>query len=265
VALTDATGNVVERMKYDAFGKVTWLDAAFATKANSSYAWNRTFTGQVLDSETGLMLYRNRYFHTGLGRFINRDPIGYDAEDVSLYRYAGNRPLIFADVLGLQPTEQERKALCQQYLDNPNSRKEYPELSDPNTRGFAICDGNGNNIPCTNDDVIKKKHQTSLTNVTPIILDIVTRCVLEHEKKHVDDHSKECQKGCRPYPVRNKVPQNPAECEAYTEHVKCLEKEKSSCNVLPMILPRLECYKAVAKDLNRVKEARDYFCKKLKK
>ena len=34
VAVTDASGNVVERMKYDAFGKVTWFDAAFTAKAS---------------------------------------------------------------------------------------------------------------------------------------------------------------------------------------------------------------------------------------
>jgi RHS repeat-associated protein len=97
VAITNAAGTVLERMKYDAFGKITWLDAAFGTKASSGYAWNRTFTGQVFDSETGLMLYRNRYLHTGFGRFTSRDPIGYDAEDNNLYRYVGNSPLIYLD------------------------------------------------------------------------------------------------------------------------------------------------------------------------
>jgi RHS repeat-associated protein len=89
-AITNTSGTIQERMRYDAFGKVTWLDAAFNAKANSGFAWNRTFTGQVLDSETGLMLYRNRFYHTGLGRFVQRDPIGYAAEDLSLYRYVGN-------------------------------------------------------------------------------------------------------------------------------------------------------------------------------
>jgi len=102
VATTNDAGVVQERMKYDAFGKVTWMTAAFATKAASDLAWNRTFTGQVLDSESGLMLYRNRYYHTGLGRFVSRDPIGYDAEDVNIYRYVGNMPIVNVDPLGLQ-------------------------------------------------------------------------------------------------------------------------------------------------------------------
>jgi RHS repeat-associated protein len=101
VALLDATGAVVERMKYDAFGKVTWLNAGFGVKAASDYAWNRTFTGQVLDGETMLMLYRNRYYHVVLGRFISVDPLKYETGDNNLYRYAGNRSLIWQDMYGL--------------------------------------------------------------------------------------------------------------------------------------------------------------------
>jgi RHS repeat-associated protein len=102
IALVDASGTVVERMKYDAFGKVTWLDATFTAKTNSDYAWNRTFTGQVLDSETGLMLYRMRYYHTGVGRFVSRDPIGYLAGDANIFRLLSNNPLTTTDVWGLQ-------------------------------------------------------------------------------------------------------------------------------------------------------------------
>ena len=100
MALTNASGTVQERIKYDAFGSVTWMDAAFATKSSSGYAWNRTFTGQVRDSELGLMLYRNRYYSTGLGRFINRDPIGYLAGDTNLYRYCFNMPNGWLDPMG---------------------------------------------------------------------------------------------------------------------------------------------------------------------
>jgi len=101
VATANASGAVQERMRYDAFGRVTWLNASFAVKQNSDFAWNRTFTGQVFDSESSLMLYRNRFYHTGLGRFVQRDPIGYSGRDVSLYRYVNNMPHIAVDPLGL--------------------------------------------------------------------------------------------------------------------------------------------------------------------
>jgi RHS repeat-associated protein len=119
IATVNSSGTVQERMRYDVFGKVTWLDAAFGSKAVSGFAWSRTFTGQVLDAEAGLMLYRMRHYHTGLGRFVQRDPIGYEAGDVSLYRHVGIMPFVFADVFCLQKTGQER---CDEWLAaNPAS------------------------------------------------------------------------------------------------------------------------------------------------
>ena len=44
-----------------------------------------TFTGRRLDDETGLFYYRNRYYHAQLGRFVTRDPIGYEGGGWNLY------------------------------------------------------------------------------------------------------------------------------------------------------------------------------------
>jgi RHS repeat-associated protein len=69
-------------------------------KTETEFDWNRTFTGQVWDSETGLMLYRNRYYNIILGRFINRDPIEYEGKDINLFRYVYNIPVIAVDTTG---------------------------------------------------------------------------------------------------------------------------------------------------------------------
>ncbi|MGL6193821.1 MAG: RHS repeat domain-containing protein [Thermoguttaceae bacterium] len=100
VAICDENGSVAERYNYDAFGKRSVFDAAFSARPTSEYNWNRAFTGQVLDSETGLMLYCNRYYSPELGRFVQRDPIGYEAEDENLYRYVLNNPQIYVDPFG---------------------------------------------------------------------------------------------------------------------------------------------------------------------
>ncbi len=91
MATVNETGTVQERYVYDAFGNVNGLASD----------WNRTFTGQVFDNETGLMLYRNRFYAPSLGRFLSRDPIGYEAEDENLYRYVTNSPALFIDPFGL--------------------------------------------------------------------------------------------------------------------------------------------------------------------
>jgi RHS repeat-associated protein len=139
IALIDASGAVVERMKYDAFGKITWLDAAFGAKTASGYGWNRTFTGQVFDSETGLMLYRERYYHAGFGRFVSRDPIGYRAGDANLYRMIFNQSLNGADPMGQQNYSVLGAFGVNPYDHSGNQARAYIQNNDPKDVGPSCC------------------------------------------------------------------------------------------------------------------------------
>jgi len=70
----------------DPYGKVTVLEPNGTTVRTASLYGNPfTWEGRRLDSETGLMQFRFRYYDTGLGRFIGRDPIGF-VDGLSLYR-----------------------------------------------------------------------------------------------------------------------------------------------------------------------------------
>jgi RHS repeat-associated protein len=101
VALAEPDGDVVERFIYDAYGKAKVLDDEFAEKQNGSeFAWEYLYTGRQLDRESGLMYYRNRYYHTGMGRFVNRDPIGFKGSKWNLYEYVYNNPTLFTDPSG---------------------------------------------------------------------------------------------------------------------------------------------------------------------
>jgi len=75
-ALTDFARTVVERYRYDAYGKQTITNSTGTVLARSSVNWNRGFTGYISDQETGLMHARGRYYSGVLGSFISRDPIG---------------------------------------------------------------------------------------------------------------------------------------------------------------------------------------------
>ncbi|MDR1479899.1 MAG: RHS repeat-associated core domain-containing protein [Planctomycetaceae bacterium] len=100
VAVCNDSGDIQERYTHNAFGKRKVFDTDFTEKTETEFDWNRAFTGQVLDAETGLMLYRNRYYHTGLGRFVSRDSMEYDAEDVNIYRYVSNKAINYNDPFG---------------------------------------------------------------------------------------------------------------------------------------------------------------------
>ncbi|MCS7064521.1 MAG: RHS repeat-associated core domain-containing protein, partial [Methylacidiphilales bacterium] len=49
----------------------------------------------------GLYDYRNRIYSTVHGRFLQPDPIGFEAEDVNWCRYVGNNAVNYTDPEGL--------------------------------------------------------------------------------------------------------------------------------------------------------------------
>ena len=105
-ALTDTSGAVVERYVYDPYGNVTIYNPAWT----SEVAWSAGKKNEVLyagyryDAETGLYNVRHREYHPTLGRFIQRDSVGYSA-GMNLYSYASASPLTGSDPLGLCPQE----------------------------------------------------------------------------------------------------------------------------------------------------------------
>lgn len=98
--LTNNSGDIIEKYKYDPFGKTTILDPAAGTVRNSSSINNYyMYTGRQIDEETGLYYYRNRYYDTGTGKFITADPIGYKG-GLNLYTYCKNNPINLTDPSG---------------------------------------------------------------------------------------------------------------------------------------------------------------------
>ena len=83
-ALTDNTGAVFERFRYDAYGRRTVTDAAGVSRQASSYGFQRGFTGYHKDAETGLYYARARMYSAGLGRFVSREPLSYH-DGMNLY------------------------------------------------------------------------------------------------------------------------------------------------------------------------------------
>ena len=76
-AVTSATGSVVERWSYNAYGVATIKNSVNATIAKSAVGNDRGFTGYKLDGETALYAARARMYSAKLGRFTARDPSDY--------------------------------------------------------------------------------------------------------------------------------------------------------------------------------------------
>ena len=92
--VTDGNGAIVDRRAYKAFGE---------TRIGSTAASTAGYVGTlgVETDPTGLLFMRNRYYSPSLGRFIQMDPIGLEGEDVNLYRYCENEPILGSDPVGM--------------------------------------------------------------------------------------------------------------------------------------------------------------------
>ena len=91
VATTDATGNIVNTLDYEPYGK---------SSASGTASYPFTYTGRV--PVLGNILYfRNRFYDAGAGRFLSQDPVGFAGGDTNLYGYASANPVNGRDPTGL--------------------------------------------------------------------------------------------------------------------------------------------------------------------
>jgi len=98
VAVTDGTGSVVERRRFEPYG----AELGGQVKDGPGY------TGHVSDSATGLSYMQQRYMDPQLGVFLSVDPVtAYEqpVEQFNRYRYANGNPYRFIDPDGQQAAE----------------------------------------------------------------------------------------------------------------------------------------------------------------
>ena len=95
--LTNASGQVIESYRYDAFGAPT------TTYSAGNFNNRFKFTGREYIQQVGVYEYRARVYHPVLGRFISEDPKGFDAGDYNLFRYCHNDPEDLTDAMGFEP------------------------------------------------------------------------------------------------------------------------------------------------------------------
>jgi len=101
-AVSDGGGSVVERYAYCAYGQVTIADASGSVISNSAIANRYTYTGREWDEGLSLYHYRARMYDAVGGRFVSRDPIGFDAVEWNTYAYVKSDPASSVDPMGLE-------------------------------------------------------------------------------------------------------------------------------------------------------------------
>jgi RHS repeat-associated protein len=91
----------------DATGRSSWqaLSESFGhtlERSGNRTRMNLRFAGQYFDEETGTHYNQQRDYAPGLGRYIQRDPIGLSG-GINVYGYGYGNPLAYADPNGLVP------------------------------------------------------------------------------------------------------------------------------------------------------------------
>ena len=155
---TGSTGAVVSTDLYDAFGART------GTAAQSDPWGFGAQDGYFTDSETGLLLLTHRYYDPQSGRFLTRDPIGYDG-GVNLYGYVENSPVDFMDSDGygrfhISGQGQQLDGDYQSHIADADEAKGWPHYDKVGTNGKIWIDMSGNiHIGKELQGVIKDKKQ----------------------------------------------------------------------------------------------------------
>jgi RHS repeat-associated protein len=103
-AMTTSTGAVAERYAYTAYGQPTILNASGIVLTSSAFGNRYSYTGREWDETLGLHHFRARWMSPLAGRFLGRDPIGYQSMDVNLSRFVMNQALKRLDPMGWECT-----------------------------------------------------------------------------------------------------------------------------------------------------------------
>ncbi len=93
--VADASGNVVKRIDYDAFGNIL-------SDSNLSMSVPFGFAGGLQDRDISLVQFGYRDYDPNVGRWTAKDPALFKGGDTDLYGYALKNPANYIDPFGLE-------------------------------------------------------------------------------------------------------------------------------------------------------------------
>ncbi len=107
-SITDESGNIVQEMNFDAWGKrrnpTNWSYDNLAT----TFLFDRGYTGHEHLDAFGLINMNGRVYDPMNGRFLSPDPIVHDPFNTQCYNrysYCFNNPILYTDPSGYDPPE----------------------------------------------------------------------------------------------------------------------------------------------------------------
>jgi RHS repeat-associated protein len=111
----DAAGDLISYEEYYPFGTSSFQAGRSAVEVQAK---RYRYVGKERDEHTGLDEYGARYYASWLCRFVSVDALKDKYPFYTTYQYAGNKPVSFIDLDGLEEEKKTRK-----------SRKSFKEYS----------------------------------------------------------------------------------------------------------------------------------------
>jgi RHS repeat-associated protein len=221
-AITTSTSAIAERYAYTAYGQPTILNASGLPLApQSSTLSNRySYTGREWDATLGLHHFRARWMSPNAGRFLGRDPIGYEGSEWGLYELLDSHVLTFQDAFGLHKcrvcTEEQQRSVerC---------------CADGEILGYAR--GVWGRAFCCDGRMVGCVYMHNYPPTTPRARREIEYCIGKHERRHVGDAAP-CRDVCGDtnlitYP--DGWDDNRSECNALVATVQCLWSKIKNC------------------------------------
>jgi len=98
----DNIGQIISYEEYHPFGTTSYRSGRTQTEVSLK---RYKYCGKERDEETGLYYYGARYYAAWLTKFISCDPLQHEYPHYTPYQYAGNKPITYIDLDGLEEAD----------------------------------------------------------------------------------------------------------------------------------------------------------------
>jgi RHS repeat-associated protein len=95
----DSNAAIISYEEYHPFGTTSYRSGRTLTEVSLK---RYKYVGKEKDEETGLYYYGARYYAGWICRFVSVDPLARDYPQLTSYNYAGNKPIAYIDIDGMQ-------------------------------------------------------------------------------------------------------------------------------------------------------------------